>query len=140
MKLTVQRIIKEDNHTTGALFLDGKYFCDTMEDKDRGLYSYMNIGEISNIKIKAQTAIPYGTYKMRISYSPRFKKDLPEILNVPGFTGVRIHSGNTQDDTEGCILVGEKNGSGTSVLNSRKTFDKLFAILKKETELEIEII
>jgi len=140
MKLTVQRIIKEDNHTTGALFLDGKYFCDTMEDKDRGLYSYMNIGEISNIKIKSQTAIPYGRYRMRISYSPRFKKDLPEILNVPGFTGVRIHSGNTQDDTEGCILVGEKNGPGTSVLNSRKTFDKLFDIIKQESELEIEII
>lgn len=140
MKLTVQRIIKEDNHTTGALFINGEYFCDTMEDKDRGLYSYMNIGEISNIKVKAQTAIPYGKYKMRISYSPRFKKDLPEILNVPGFAGVRIHSGNTQDDTEGCILVGEKNGTGTQVLNSRKTFERLFAVLKQETELEIEII
>lgn len=140
MKLTLQRIIKNSDRTVGALFLDGKYFCDTMEDTDRGLYSYMNVGEIERIKIKDKTAIPYGTYKMRISYSNRFKKDLPEILNVPGYSGVRIHSGNTEEDTSGCPLVGEKNGDGTKVINSKKTFDRLFPILKEQGELEIEII
>jgi hypothetical protein len=140
MKLTVIRLIREEDHTTGMLFIDGKYFCDTMEDKDRDLFSDMDEKEILAIKVFGETAIPYGTYKMRISYSPTFKKDLPEILAVKGFTGVRIHSGNTAADSKGCILVGEKNGPGTAVINSRVTFNKLFDIIKDEKELELEII
>jgi hypothetical protein len=111
-----------------------------MEDKDRDLFSDMDEKEILAIKVFGETAIPYGTYKMRISYSPTFKKNLPEILAVKGFSGVRIHSGNTASDSKGCILVGEKNGDGTSVINSRKTFERLFEVIKDEHELELEII
>ena len=140
MKLTLQRIIKEDDHTTGALFIDGKYFCDTMEDKDRGLQQYMNPGEIANIKVAKETAIPYGKYKVNVTYSPTFKKNLPQIMNVPGFTGVRIHSGNTASDSQGCVLVGEKNGPGTAVLNSRKTMDTLMTMMKNDNDVELEIL
>jgi hypothetical protein len=91
-----------------------------------------------------ETAIPAGNYKVVIDYSPRFKRELPHILNVPGFEGVRIHPGNTSEDTEGCILVG-KTWAGTNFIGqSRKAFEELFAKMKaavaakEEIELEIE--
>lgn len=140
MKLKLIRLIKEEDHTLGMLFIDGKYFCDIIEDKDRGLYQYMNVGEISRLKVMHQTAIPYGTYKVRISMSPKYKKEMPEIMNVPGYTGVRIHSGNTAEDSSGCLIVGEKNGPGNKVINSRVTYDKLMQILKEQDNIELEII
>ena len=140
MKLKLIRLIKEKDHTLGMLFIDNKYFCDIIEDKDRGLYQYMNIKEISKLKVKDQTAIPYGIYRVRISMSPKYKKEMPEILNVPGFTGIRIHSGNTAEDSSGCLIVGEKNGPGNKVLNSRITFNRLMNKIKECEDIEIEIV
>lgn len=138
MNLLIKRVSKKDSHTIGKLYIDSQYFCDTLEDKDRGLYSYMNPGEISRIKIKNETAIPYGKYKVRISFSNRFKKDLPEILNVPGYTGVRIHSGNTAKDSSGCILLGENNAPG-KVLNSRVTMEQFMEKIKGENDINLTI-
>lgn len=96
--------------------------CDTLEDRVRPE------GE----KVYGKTAIPEGAYEMVLSYSPRFKKILPEILNVPNFTGIRIHSLNKAEESEGCIGVGEWNGKDTNwISNSRKTFNKLFALLEE---------
>lgn len=94
-KVEVKRTFKGTEYTIGKLYIDGAYFCDTMEDTVR-------TGE----KIAGKTAIPAGTYKVKMTWSPRFKRYLPEILNVPNFTGVRIHAGNSALDTEGCILLG----------------------------------
>lgn len=137
MKLLLRRLYRKPTYTIGKLYIDDVYLCDTAEDVDRGLYSYMNIGEISKIKVKDETAIPYGKYKVRLSMSPRFKKILPEIMNVPGFTGVRIHSGNDpKTDSSGCILPGYNTIKG-KVTSSRKVMEALMEKLKKVPISEI---
>ena len=138
MTLTLDRKYKLPTYTIGKLYIDGEYFCDTLEDKDRGLTDNMTVSEISKIKIKKETAIPTGTYKITITYSNRFKKNMPLINDVKGFEGIRIHSGNTDKDTEGCILVGFNKIKG-NVINSRDTYNKLFSILSKSNNITITI-
>ena len=138
MILTLDRKYKLPTYTIGKLYIDGEYFCDTLEDKDRGLTDDMTVSEISKIKIKNETAIPTGTYKITITYSNRFKKNMPLINDVKGFEGIRIHSGNTDKDTEGCILVGFNKIKG-NVINSRDTYNKLFSILSKSNNITITI-
>ena len=102
MKLKLIRQFGTEGFTEGKLYIDDVFECYTVEDEDRHL-------EAGGIKIPAVTAIPKGSYEVVLSMSPRFKRILPEVLNVPGFTGVRIHSGNSSKDSEGCILVGSSN-------------------------------
>ena len=131
MKLKLNRIFKGEKYTIGRLYIDDVFFCDVLEDKVRDLSK--------EEKVWGQTAIPEGTYKIIINYSNRFKRDLPLLLNVPQFEGIRIHPGNTEVDTHGCLLVGINSQKG-KVTQSRITFDKLFAKIKNEKDLEIEII
>lgn len=138
MRLTLIRKYKLPTYTIGKLYIDGEYFCDTLEDKDRGLTDDMTVSEISKTKIKKETAIPTGTYKVTITYSNRFKKNMPLINDVKGFEGIRIHSGNTDKDTEGCVLVGFNKVKG-NVINSRDTYNKLFSILSKSNNITITI-
>ena len=109
MKLELKRIAYKETYTIGKLYIDGIYFCDTLEDKVR------------DIKIKDKTAIPCGTYKVQITYSNRFKKMMPLLLNVPGFEGIRIHNGNSESDTSGCILVGQNKVKG-KLVNSKMIY------------------
>lgn len=143
MEITVKRKFKGNNYTIGSLYIDDKYFCDTLEDIDRGLTDNMTDSYISTVKVADQTAIPTGSYKVTITYSNRFQKLLPLINNVKGFSGIRIHSGNTKEDTSGCILVGFNTKKG-KVVNSRVTFNKLFNILQDTLnngeQVEIKII
>lgn len=143
MEITVKRKFKGNNYTIGSLYIDDKYFCDTLEDIDRGLTDNMTDSYISTVKVVDQTAIPTGSYKVTITYSNRFQKLLPLINNVKGFSGIRIHSGNTKEDTSGCILVGFNTEKG-KVVNSRVTFNKLFNILQDTLnngkQVEIKII
>lgn len=143
MEITVKRKFKGNNYTIGSLYIDDKYFCDTLEDIDRGLTDNMTDSYISTVKVVDQTAIPTGSYKVTITYSNRFQKLLPLINNVKGFSGIRIHSGNTKEDTSGCILVGFNTKKG-KVVNSRVTFNKLFNILQETLnngkQVEIKII
>jgi hypothetical protein len=127
MKLLLKRITKTNNSTIGELYINGVFQCYTLEDKER------------EIKIKNETAIPKGTYKVIINRSNRFKIDLPLLLNVPNFEGVRIHSGNSNHDTEGCILVGQTRATDF-IGNSRKAFKNLFDKMKLATNIEIEIL
>ena len=138
MTLTLDRKYKLPTYTIGKLYIDGEYFCDTLEDKDRGLTDSMTVSEISKIKIKKETAIPTGTYKVTITYSNRFKKNMPLINDVKGFEGIRIHNGNNSQDTEGCVLVGFNKVKG-NVINSRDTYNKLFSILSKSNNITITI-
>ena len=126
MKLLLKRIALKDNYTIGKLYIDDKYFCDTLEDAVR------------DVKIKHQTAIPKGIYKVTLTASPRFKRILPRLHDVPEFTGVLIHRGNTIDDTSGCILVGENKKKGM-VLNSTKYEVELVTILTKSNSKNISI-
>lgn len=138
MKLLLKRIAKRDTYTIGRLYIDGVYFCDTLEDKDRGLTQSMTTSELSQKKIPSKTAIPTGEYQVTITYSNRFKQQMPLLNNVPGFSGIRIHSGNTAQDTDGCILVG-KNKSVGKVLESRKTYQELYKILSSVGNEKIHI-
>lgn len=121
INLEVRRVKKESDYTIGQLFVNGEYFCDTLED------------EIRQVKVMHETAIPAGTYKVTLERSPRFKRILPLLHNVPGFTGILIHSGNTDKHTSGCILVGKSTGS--TLVNSLATLEKLMAILQKPKNL-----
>lgn len=126
MKVEVKRTFKGTEYTIGKLYIDGNYLCDTLEDTVRPV----------GVKIAGKTAIPAGTYKVRKTMSPRFKKVLPEILNVPGFTGVCIHAGNTAIDTDGCLLLGLNKKKG-QVLESQTTMAFFMARTPDEFTLVI---
>lgn len=134
MELKVTRQPSNLGATVGTLYVDGMEECFTLEDEVREIAEQ----PVSSWKIANSTAIPRGRYKVIIDFSNRFKKPLPHLLDVPGFTGVRIHSGNTAADTEGCILIGQTK-SISSVLNSRAAFDKLFPKLQAAQEIWIEV-
>lgn len=149
MKLTLKRTAKKPTYTIGKLYIDDVYFCDTIEDTDRGLYQGQDLALIKKIKINSKTAIPRGTYKITLNVvSPKYSKKkiyqdickgrVPRLLNVPGYEGVLIHIGNTADDSSGCILVGENKQVG-KVLNSTETFRKLYNKIKGQENLTIKI-
>ena len=135
MNITLDRIAKKAKYTIGKLYINDQYFCDTLEDTDRGLTQSMTEQQIGSKKVYGETAIPTGTYRIIISYSNKFKKQMPLLLNVPGFAGIRIHSGNTEKDSLGCILVGKNKAVG-KVLESRDTYSKLFSILQEANKKE----
>ena len=138
MRIELVRIAFKDMYTIGKLYVDGKYFCDVLEDVDRGLDSSMTESEILEKKVKGQTAIPTGHYVINITYSPKYKRMMPLLLDVKGFSGIRIHSGNTSKDTEGCLLVG-KNKKVGMVLESRDTYQRLFKMMEGQKEITIDI-
>lgn len=124
MELKLNRIFLGSSATIGELLVNDKHLCDTLEDRVRPE------GE----KVYGKTAIPEGTYEVKLTHSPRFKKTLPEILNVPNFSGIRIHTGNSSKDTEGCILVGTWDGEKEDwVGNSRIALDELMTLLEEAT-------
>lgn len=130
MKLVLRRVAFRSTYTIGRLYINDIKFCDTIEDTVRK----------DGKKVPGLTAIPAGTYEVKLSWSPRFKKTLPLLLDVPGFSGVRIHSGNTEKDSEGCIIVGNNDKVGW-VSNSRATMNRLIERLKaSKTPITIEII
>ena len=139
MKIKLVRIALKDTYTIGKLYVDGVYVCDTIEDKDRGLDDSMTVSEILKRKIKGQTAIPTGHYNIEITYSPKYKLMMPLLLGVKGYSGIRIHSGNTAKDTEGCLLVG-KNTKVGMVTDSRNTYQRLFAMMQGQKNITIDII
>jgi hypothetical protein len=124
MELTLNRIFLGGSATIGELLINDKHLCDTLEDRVRPE------GE----KVYGKTAIPEGKYEIELTHSPRFKKILPEILNVPNFSGIRIHTGNSSKDTEGCIIVGTWDGEKEDWVGSSKiAFDKLMSLLEEAT-------
>lgn len=143
MKLHLKRIYKGSTYTIGHLYIGDKYFCDTLEDTDRGLTSDIDEEEIKRIKVYSETAIPTGTYKIEVTFSPRFKRKMPLLIGVKGFSGIRIHSGNNEYHTSGCILCGYNKEKG-KVLNSKIVTSKLYALIenainnKEEVEISIE--
>lgn len=127
MKLSLLRYESGPKATLGTLAINGSFNCYTLEDvvrEQEGL-------AVEKWKIPGCTAIPRGIYKVIIDFSNRFGRPLPHVLDVPGYTGVRIHPGNTSENTEGCILVGGKPTGPDFIPNSRQTFNKLFSILEQ---------
>jgi len=127
MELKLKRTNLTPDFTLGEFYIDGLFFCYTVEDTVR------------DVKIKGQTAIPYGRYKVIINMSNRFKKLMPLLLDVPGFEGVRIHSGNSALDTEGCLILGMvKTGNGVGM--SRVAINKLMEKLQGQNLIYITIV
>lgn len=135
MKLRVERLWKKKDYTIGRMYVDGKLFSNTLEDRVRDLSKEQ--------KVYGKTAIPAGTYKVIYNWSPKFRRNLPRLLNVPYFEGILIHPGNTAEDSAGCILVGNNSIKGR-LTESRYTSDKLNAMVdaaqKRGEEITIEIV
>lgn len=152
MKLVVNRIFRSSKYTIGKLYIDGKYFCDTLEDTDRFLTSDMDLNDIKRVKVHSETAIPTGVYKVTLDIkSPKFSKysfynevcngKLPRLLNVPGFDGILIHVGDGYKGpelTQGCILVGYNKIKG-GLLGGKEVFKNLYQTLKESDNITIEI-
>ncbi len=128
MLIEVKRFEFKDTHTVGKMYVDGVYECYTLEDAVR-----------NGTKVIGKTAIPIGTYKLIIDASTRFKQDMPHILDVPDFTGVRIHAGNTSADTDGCILLGSSWAGKDFIGNSKIAYKKFFDKLKQNKTVSITI-
>ena len=125
MELKLNRIFLGSSATIGELYVDGEHIADTLEDRVR----------LEGEKVYGKTAIPEGIYEMVLSYSPRFKKVLPEILNVPNFTGIRLHCGNSSADSEGCVLVGTWDGKKEDwISDSKIAFNELMSLLQKAAD------
>ena len=153
MELVVDRKWKKEKYTISNLTIDGKWFCNVLEDKDRGLSSNMPVSTIKMLKKASITAIPSGTYEITLDVvSPKYSKKqqykaidgkLPRLLDVPGFEGILIHIGNTAEDSAGCILVGHNKVKG-QVVNSTATFNELYSLLldgkKRGEKLIIKIV
>ena len=149
MELRLRRIAKKSNYTIGKLYIDGKYFCDTLENPDRGLDSSMPIDVLKRKKLPHITAIPTGRYQITMNViSPRFGKlsfykqfgggRVPRLLNVPAFDGVLFHCGNTAKDTDACILLGRNLKVGM-VLESKITYSKFYLLLEAASECKEKI-
>lgn len=128
MLIEVKRFEFKDTYTVGKMYIDNIYECYTLEDVVR-----------TGAKVNGQTAIPTGTYNLIINHSNRFNRDLPLLENVPNFTGVRIHSGNTSADTDGCILLGTTWSGQDFIGNSKVAYKKFFEKLQKAKTATIKI-
>lgn len=128
MKIQVQREWKSAKSTTGELYIDGEFECFTLEDIVRPK------GE----KVYGETAIPAGLYRVTLEFSPKFNRRVPHIQNVPGFTSILIHPGNTSADTEGCLLVGQTH-SEDFIGQSKAAFEALFRKMDGAENITIEI-
>lgn len=144
MELRLERAWKKDTYTIGNLYINGVWFCNTVEDKDRGLKQTMSLEEINKIKIYSQTAIPTGKYKIAMNtVSPKFNqkqfyKDVcggkvPRVLNVPGYDGILIHVGTKATQSAGCILVGHNKVKG-GLTNSKEVFITLYELMKHASD------
>ena len=143
MQLTLVRTDRQPNYTIGNLFINGEFFCYTLEDTDRYLTSDMSLEDIQSKKIYSKTAIPKGVYFIDMNtVSTKFKDrlwakpydgKLPRLLNVPGYEGILIHVGNTVEDTSGCILVGTEYSDGF-LRNSATAFTSLMSVLTNTKE------
>ena len=128
MELLVRRLVFEKTYTEGQLFIDGAYFCDTLEDRTRDFNKDGDLDEPGEEKVFGETAIPFGTYDVRMSFSNRFQKIMPEIIHVKDFDGIRIHAGVTPQHTHGCLLTGRFDKPGR-LRNSKEVTAELYKII-----------
>ena len=139
MKLKLIRDTFTENTTIGKLYVDGVYFCETLEDKDRGLDQKLSTAINTALKVYGETCIPYGTYNVIVTPSVRLKRTLPLLINVEGFQGIRIHKGNSKKDTLGCIILGTTRGKD-AVYQSTFQELRLVELLKDKKDITIEIV
>ena len=135
MRIKIDRAWRKKGYTISRVFINGERFgdgqkwCSILEDEDRGLHADMSLAELKKYKIYGQTAIPRGVYEVKITYSPKFKRNLPLLVNVPAYSGIRIHSANYATQLEGCLAPGVNDVVGR-VSNSRYWENKIFKLIQ----------
>jgi len=143
MELKLNRIAQRDTYTIGKFYIDDRYYCDALEDMVRDTNKDGDLNDPGEAKVMHETAIPYGRYEVIVNHSPKFKRFLPRLLNVPHFDGILIHSGNQASDSSGCIILGENKVKG-KVANSTpyviNLVDKLLSEQKKNIKSYITIV
>lgn len=139
LHILITRNWRKTDYTVGRLYVNGTQLCNSMEDTDRRLFQGQPLSEILKIKVKGKTAIPTGTYRIRVTESPKFKRPLIEVVDVPGFSGIRIHALNSAEESEGCIGPGLNTAPGR-VTDSRKYENILTDMVAKEPEAYITIV
>ena len=143
MELQLKREIFTDESTIGTLTIDGKFECYILEDKDRGINNTLTLEQIMRVKVYGKTAIPYGRYEVDWTMSARFKKMMPILLNVIGWSGIRIHSGNSEIDSLGCLLCGTRKLSNRiteSIVATNKLYAKIESAKKQGQRIYITIV
>jgi len=143
MELQLKREIFTDESTIGGLTIDGKFECYILEDKDRGINNTLTLEQIMRVKVYGKTAIPYGRYEVDWTMSARFKKMMPILLNVVGWSGIRIHAGNTEIDSLGCLLCGTRKLSNRiteSTIATNKLYAKIESAKKQGQRIYITIV
>jgi hypothetical protein len=143
MELKLIRNIFTNESTIGDLFIDNLFFCYILEDKDRGLSDALSLEQILKVKVYGKTAIPYGRYEIDWTMSARFKVFMPILLNVKGYSGIRIHKGNTELDSLGCLLCGTRKKSNMiteSTLATKNLYAKIEAAKKQGQRIYITIV
>lgn len=133
LRLMIDRAWKKPGYTISRFFVDGERWCEALEDTDRGLTSSMSTEEIKAKKIYGRTAIPSGKYRVTLTWSPKFKKNLPLVNDVKCYSGIRFHAGNTANDSAGCILLG-KNSAVGMVTNSTYWTEQLITAVKSAVD------
>lgn len=144
MEIILERKFRNATSTEGNMYINGKWFCHTIEDVVRARPGQWK----KELKVYAQTAIPYGRYQVMVTFSPKFKRDLTAVLNVPDFVGIRIHSGSSENSSAGCIIVSYKaddgpDGNRNRLVKDNKAMDDLCALVAKAQKTEkvwIEIV
>lgn len=130
MTIRIDRQWKRAEYTISRVYINGSYFgCNALEDTDRGLLQTMQITELQRRKIKGKTAIPRGYYDVRITYSPKYKRMMPLVVDVPAFSGIRMHPLNKPEDSEGCIGYGKNDKVGW-ISNSKYWTDKICRLIE----------
>ncbi len=125
VRLPTTRVAGGESFTPGELYVDGLRTCFTCEDEDRRLENQGSKGA----KVYGKTAIARGIYDLEVSFSNRFKRELPAVLGVESFTGIRMHGGNRAEDSLGCILLGQVRTS-TGVAKCAATVDRVISMIK----------
>lgn len=151
MKILLDRNYKYPKFTVSDVYIDGNFYSYAMEDVDRGLFVNMPIRYLKERKVYGETAIPHGEYEVVVDWSPHFKKYMPHVkwrnadgvlTEVPGFSGIRIHSLNTAEQSQGCIGFGDWNG-GNRIINSKQITanltEKIGNAVKKGEKVTLEI-
>lgn len=119
MHIYVHRHFLGDRYTIGRMYINGEAFCDTLEDKDRGLSASLSLARNKELKVYGKTAIPIGVYQVGLHRWTKYDVVVPILQSVPAFSGILIHNGRDENNTEGCILVGENKVKG-QLLNGKK--------------------
>ena len=143
MELQLKRETFTEQSTIGTLSIDGVFECFILEDKDRGLNDTLTLEQILRVKVYGKTAIPYGRYEIEWTMSARFKVFMPILLNVKGYAGIRIHKGNTEIDSLGCLLCGTRKKSNMiteSTLATKNLYAKIEAVKKQGQRIYITIV